>query len=135
MSKELDIARQCAATMYEADAASKGLGITVEVNDVGHAEAHFKVTADMMNGFDVCHGGYIFALADTAFAFACNTYDKVTYAGSASIDFLRTVKTGDVLVAVARERHRGGRSGVYEVAVRNQKGEEIAVFTGRSVAT
>ena len=135
MSRELDIARKCAARMYEADAASKRLGITVDVTGVAQVEARVQVTANMMNGFDVCHGGYIFALADTAFAFACNAYDELTYAGGASIDFLRPARVGDMLVAVATERHRGGRSGVYEVSVRNQKGEEVAVFTGRSVST
>ena len=135
MTTELDIARKCAATMYEADAASRALGISVEVTDVGQAEARVEVTADMINGFDVCHGGYIFTLADSAFAFACNAYDRLTYAGGASIDFLRPARVGDKLVAVATERHRGGRSGVYEVTVRNQNGEEVAVFTGRSVAT
>ncbi len=135
MSRELDIARKCAAWMYEADAASKRLGITVDVTGVAQVEARVQVTANMMNGFDVCHGGYIFALADTAFAFACNAYDELTYAGGASIDFLRPARVGDMLVAVATERHRGGRSGVYEVTVSNQNGEEVAVFTGRSVAT
>ncbi len=135
MNRELDIARKCAATMFEADTASKKLGITVDVTGVGQVEARVHVTSDMMNGFDVCHGGTIFTLADTAFAFACNAYNRLTYAGGASIDFLRTVKTGDELVATANERHRGGRSGVYEVTVRNQEGEEVAVFVGRSVAT
>ena len=135
MSKDLVIAKKCAAMMYEADTASQRLGFSVEVTGVGRAEARVVVTADMMNGFDVCHGGYIFALADTAFAFACNAYDQLTYAGGASIEFLRQVKTGDELVATAKERFRGGRSGVYDVAVRNQDGEEVAIFTGRSVAT
>ena len=121
--------------MYEKDAASRRLGISVEVTCAGQAEARIEVTVDMLNGFDVCHGGYIFTLADTAFAFACNAYDELTYAGGASIDFLRPVRVGDMLVAVATERHRGGRSGVYEVTVSNQNGEEVAVFTGRSVAT
>ncbi len=121
--------------MHEADAASRGLGITVEITGVGQAEARVEVTPNMINGLDLCHGGYIFMLADTAFAYACNAYDKMTCAGGASIDFLRPAKAGDELVAVATERHRGGRSGVYEVTVRNQKGEEVAVFTGRSVAT
>ncbi len=132
---QLDIAKKCAAAMYDADAATKGLGINVEVTGAGQAEARVEVTLGMTNGFDVCHGGYIFMLADTAFAYACNTYDKVTYAGGASIDFLRPAKAGDQLVAVATERHRGGRSGIYEVAVTNQNGDEVAVFTGRSVAT
>ena len=121
--------------MYEKDAASRRLGISVEVTCAGQAEARVEVAADMINGFDVCHGGYIFTLADTAFAFACNAYDELTYAGGASIDFLRPVRVGDMLVAVATERHRGGRSGVYDVTVSNQNGEEVAVFTGRSVAT
>lgn len=132
---ELEIARTCANTMYAADKASQGIGIRVEVIAVGHAEASVAVTADMLNGFDVCHGGYVFMLADTAFASACNAYDKVTVAGGASIDFLRPGKAGDRLLAVATERFRGGRSGIYDVTVSNQDGEEIAVFTGRSVAT
>lgn len=135
MSKDLDIAKECAETMYAADAASKALGISVEVTGVGQAEARVEVTPEMINGFAVCHGGHIFALADTAFAFACNAYDQVTYAGGASIDFLRPAKGGDKLLAVATERHRAGRTGVYEVSVTNQDGDEIAVFSGRSVAT
>ncbi len=132
---QLDIAKKCAAAMYDADAASKGLGISVEVTGAGQAEARIEVLPSMTNGLDVCHGGYIFSLADTAFAYACNTYDKATYAGSASIDFLRPAKAGDQLIAVATERYRGGRSGIYEVTVTNQNGEEVAVFQGRSVAT
>ena len=132
---QLDIAKKCAAAMYDADAASKGLGISIEVTGAGQAEARIEVSPSMTNGFDVCHGGFIFLLADTAFAYACNTYDKATYAGSASIDFLRPAKAGDQLIAVATERYRGGRSGIYEVTVTNQNGEEVAVFQGRSVAT
>jgi acyl-CoA thioesterase len=132
---KLELAKKCADAMWKADAASRELCITVVVTGAGEAEARVDVTPDMMNGFDICHGGHIFALADTAFAFACNTYDKTTYAGGASIDFLRPAKSGDQLLAVARERYRGGRSGVYEVTVSNQDGEEIAFFCGRSVAT
>jgi len=135
MSNELDLARKCAAAMYEADASSKALGISIEITGVGEAEARVDVTAEMINGFAVCHGGHIFTLADTAFAFACNAYDRVTFAGGATIDFLRPAVHGDKLVAVAKERHRGGRTGVYDVSVTNQDGEEIAVFSGRSVAT
>ena len=135
MNKELDIARKCAAEMYEADASSRALGISIEVTGVGRAEARVEVVADMINGFAVCHGGHIFALADTAFAFACNAYDQVTFAAGGSIDFLRPARLGDKLLAVATERHRGGRTGVYDVSVSNQDGEEVAVFSGRSVAT
>ncbi len=135
MSTELDIAKKCAAAMYEADASSKALGISIEVTGVGQAEARVEVTPAMINGFAVCHGGHIFTLADTAFAFACNAYDQVTFAGGASIDFLRPARVGDKLLALAKERHRGGRTGVYDVSVTNQDGEEVAVFSGRSVAT
>lgn len=121
--------------MYAADASTKALGIRIEMTGVGQAEARIEVSADMINGFGVCHGGHIFALADTAFAYACNVYDRVTFAGGANIDFLHPAKVGDQLLAVASERHRGGRSGIYDVAVSNQDGQKVAVFTGRSVAT
>ena len=88
----------------------------------------------MVNSFDVCHGGLIFTLADTAFAFACNAYDRVTVAASANIDFLKPAKRGDTLVATATEEHRGRRSGVYSVRVVNDKGESVALFRGRSAA-
>lgn len=135
MTGKLDIAKKCAAATFKTDTASKRLGITVELTGVGQAEARVEITPDMLNGFDVCHGGYVFTLADTAFAIACNTYDKLTYAGAATIDFLRPARVGDQLLAVASERHRGGRTGVYDVTVTNQRGEEVAVFRGRSVQT
>jgi acyl-CoA thioesterase len=135
MSKEFDIARRCAETMNAADVSSRALRISVEVTGVGMAAARLEVTNEMMNGLNVCHGGHIFALADTAFAFACNCYDRMTFAAGANIDFLRPARVGDRLLALAAERHRGGRSGVYDVSVTNQDGEEIAVFTGRSLAT
>ena len=134
MTRELDIAKKCAATMIEADAASRRLGISVEVTRAGQAEARVEVTADMINGFDVCHGGYIFTLADTAFAFACNAYDDVTVAGSGTVEFLRPALLGDQLRAVATEEHRGKRSGLYAVEVLNQQDESVALFRGRAVA-
>jgi acyl-CoA thioesterase len=132
---ELELAKKCAAAMYDADVSTKALGIRVELTGVGQAEARVEVRPDMINGFNVCHGGHIFALADTAFAFACNSYDEVTLAAGAKIYFLRPARVGDQLLARATERHRGGRTGLYEVTVSNQDGQEIAVFTGRSVAT
>jgi len=86
----------------------------------------------MVQGHDFCHGGYIFALADTAFAYACNCRNRVTVAASAAIEFLRPAKVGDVLTAVAKERFVGGRSGLFNVVVRNQDDVEIALFRGRS---
>ena len=120
---DIDTARRCAEAMLSRDRSSRMLGITVEVSAPGQAVARMTVRDDLVNGFDVLHGGLMFALADTAFAFACNAYDDVTVAGAASIDFLRPVFLGDELKAVALEEHRGRRGGVYAVEVINQHGE------------
>lgn len=90
------------------------------------------VRSDMVNGYGTCHGGIVFALADSAFAVACNTYDAVTVAAAASIDFLAPAHTHDQLTAEARELWRSKRSGIYEITVCNQRGEAIALFRGRS---
>ncbi len=126
------IAKQCRDTMYDGDAALQLLDISVEVTAAGRAEARFEVRRDMINGHGVCHGGCLFTLADTAFAYACNSYNKVTLAAGASIEFLRAAKLGDNIVAIATERHRGRRCGFYDVVVRNQDGVELALFRGRS---
>jgi acyl-CoA thioesterase len=130
----LELARACADRMYANDTASKALGIEIEIPEVGSAVATMRVREDMTNGFDMCHGGLIFALADTAFAFACNAYDDVTVAGSGTVEFLRPAFEGDELRAVALEEHRGKRSGVYAVEVVNQRAEFVALFRGRAVA-
>ena len=130
----LELARACADRMYANDTASKALGIEIEIPEVGSAVATMRIREDMTNGFDMCHGGLVFALADTAFAFACNAYDDVTVAGSGTVEFLRPANEGDELRAVAREEHRGKRSGVYAVEVVNQRDELVALFRGRSVA-
>jgi acyl-CoA thioesterase len=132
---ELEKARQCAVVMMAKDSASKSMGIDVEIPSPGAAVARMEVTETMLNGFAVCHGGYIFALADTAFAFACNAYDRLTLAAAANIDFLCPAYPGDRLVAKAVERNRGGRMGVYDVRVTNQDDKEVAVFRGKSYAT
>ena len=129
------IAKKCRDTMYDGDAALQLLDISVEVTAIGRAEARFEVRRDMINGHGVCHGGCLFMLADTAFAYACNSYNKVTLAAGASIEFLRAAKLGDQVVAIATERHRGRRTGFYDVVVSNQEGEEIALFRGRSHST
>jgi acyl-CoA thioesterase len=128
------IAKRCAELMYAGDAASKALGIRVDVPEAGQAVASMTVREDMVNGFDVCHGGIVFTLADTAFAFACNGYDDRTFAAAASIDFLRPARLGDELRAVAREDYRGRKSGFYTAEVRNQRDEVVAVFRGRSAS-
>ena len=127
-------AKRCAEAMFTNDAASQALGIRVEIPRAGEAVAHMTVRKDMVNGFDVCHGGLLFTLADTAFAFACNAYDDLTFAAAASIDFLRPARLGDQLQALAREDYRGRKSGFYTVDVRNQGGEVVAVFRGRSAS-
>jgi acyl-CoA thioesterase len=91
-----------------------------------------KVREDMVNGHQLCHGGLIFTLADSAFAFACNTYDLVTVAAAGTIEFLLSARLGDELTATAEERSRSKRTGVYDVTVRNQQGECVALFRGRS---
>ena len=125
-------ARRCAQAMYDADTASQRLG--VEISDVGpgRATAAMTITADMVNGHGICHGGYVFILADTAFAFACNTYDDRTVAAGADVTFLEPVRAGDALVAVAVERARRGRSGLYDVRVTRADGTAVAEFRGRS---
>lgn len=130
----LELARACADRMFANDTASKALGIEIEIPEVGSAVATMRIREDMTNGFDICHGGLIFTLADTAFAFACNAYDDVTVAGSGTVEFLRPAFEGDELTAVALEEHRGKRSGVYAVEVVNQRSEFVALFRGRAVA-
>ena len=132
---EAETAKQCAATMRANDRASSMLGISVDVVEAGRAKATMTVRDDMVNGFDVLHGGLAFALADTAFAFACNAYDKLTVAASAQIEFLRPAMLGDELTASATEDYRGRRSGYYSVEVHNQRGELIALFRGRSASS
>jgi len=132
---DLAIAKQCRDTMYAADVAVRALDIKVEVTGVGRAEAELEIRSEILNGHEVCHGGYLFTLADTAFAYACNSYNLVTFAAGASIEFLRPAKLGDQIVAVATERHRGGRTGIYDVVLSNQDGAEVAVFRGRSHST
>lgn len=131
----VDIAKRCADAMWENDAASRELGIAIEVIGAGHVRASLEVSRSMINGHEVCHGGYLFTLADTAFAFACNAYDRVTLAASASIDFVKPAKEGDRLVAEATERYRGRKTGIYDVIVTNQADEVVAIFRGRSHAT
>lgn len=130
---DLQRAQLCADKMVANDRASKALGIEIEIPAAGSAIATMYVREDMVNGFDICHGGLVFTLADTAFAFACNAYDEVTVAGSGSIEFLRPSVRGDQLRAVAKEEHRGRKSGIYKVEVRNQQEKLVALFQGRSV--
>jgi acyl-CoA thioesterase len=128
-----EVARRCAETMYAADLASRRLGIDISDVAAGTATARMTVRDDMVNGHGICHGGFVFTLADTAFAFACNTYDDRTVAAGADVSFLEPVGAGTVLVATAVERARRGRSGLYDVTVRSDSdGRTVAEFRGRS---
>ena len=131
---ELERAQACADRMYSEDKASQALGIEIEIPEPGSAIATMTVRKDMTNGFDICHGGLIFTLADTAFAFACNAYDDVTVAASGMVEFIRPAYAGDVLRAVALEEHRGKKSGLYAVEVVNQYDDFVALFRGRAAA-
>lgn len=129
---DLKTARQCAAAMLASDKASAALGIAIDIPEAGRAVATMTVRDDMVNGFGVIHGGLTFSLADTAFAFACNAHNEMSFAASAHIEFLRPAKAGDELQAVAVEDYRGRRSAYYTVEVRNQDDELVALFRGRS---
>jgi acyl-CoA thioesterase len=130
---DLQRAQLCADKMYANDRASKALGIEIDIPQAGSAVATMYVREEMVNGFDICHGGLVFTLADTAFAFACNAYDELTVAGGGSIEFLRPSVRGDQLRAIATEEHRGRKSGIYRVEVRNQDDALVALFQGQSV--
>jgi len=126
------IARACADAMWADDNASKHLGMSLDHIAPGECVVSMEVTPEMTNGHKTCHGGHIFTLADSAFAFACNTYNQRTVAQHASITFLAPAFEGDRLTATARETMRSGRSGVYDIEVKNQKGETVALFRGHS---
>ncbi len=127
--------RRQVAALYAGDVASNSLGIRAEAVSAGRAMARMTVTDTMINGHDICHGGYVFLLADTAFALACNTYGVVTVAAGADVVFVAPARRGDELVATAAERVVAGRSGVYDVTVRRADGAVVAEFRGRSRST
>ncbi len=138
-SEAVDAAQQLSEAvvrkMFAADAASQKLGMRVVGVRPGYASVEMEVLPDMLNGHAICHGGFVFSLADSAFAFACNTHNFVTVAAGCSIDFLAPSYAGDHLIAEAQEQALLGRSGVYDVTVTNQRGERIALFRGRSHRT
>ena len=121
--------------MYARDAAARSLGITVESVAPGRARCRMQVRPDMLNGHATCHGGLIFTLADAAFAYACNTCDRVTVAMGAQITFVAPAREGDVLFADAEERSRAVRTGVYDVEVTREDGTLIALFRGNAYET
>jgi acyl-CoA thioesterase len=124
--------RQVADAMYARDHTARALGIKIEQVALGAATLTMSVRQDMVNGHDICHGGMMATLCDTAFAYACNSYNANTVASGFSIEILAPAKLGDTLVAVAVEQALRGRTGVYDVKLTNQNGDVIALFRGKS---
>ncbi|HVP33749.1 MAG TPA: hydroxyphenylacetyl-CoA thioesterase PaaI [Steroidobacteraceae bacterium] len=127
-----ELAERCAQALYRRDRASQALGMRIVEVRPGQARLAMQVRPDMLNGHEVCHGGIIFALADSAFAFACNSHNESTVAAAGAIDFLAAARAGDELMAAAVELWRTKRNGIYEITVTNQRGERVALFRGRS---
>jgi len=126
------LAELAGKTMYERDPASQALGMTLDAIRPGYARMRMRVRDDMLNGHGTCHGGYIFMLADSAFAFACNSHNFNTVGAGCTIDYLAPGRAGDVLVAEAVEQALSGKTGVYDVVVTDQDGRKIALFRGKS---
>ena len=118
--------------MYESDACTRALGIELIEVRPGYARLQMNVRPDFLNGHAICHGGLMFTLADSAFAFACNSYNISTVASGCSIEFLRPVQGGDRLTAEAVEQTLSGRTGIYDIRVTNREGEPVAMFRGKS---
>jgi len=126
------LAKASAEAMWREDRASKWLGMKLDEVRPGFARLSMTVTRDMVNGHDLCHGGFIFTLADSTFAYACNSRNQRAVAAGASIEFLAAAHLGDVLTAEGFEQALAGRIGVYDMRVTNQKGELLALFRGKS---
>lgn len=126
------IAEAVRDAMFANDRASKGLGMEILAISPGGATLAMTVREDMLNGLDICHGGLITTLADSAFAFACNAYNEMTVASGFDVSIVAPGRLGDRLTAVAEEVQLSGRTGVYDITVRNQRDELIALFRGRS---
>ena len=127
-----ELARACAEQMWADDSASKGLGMQLVSVEPGRSVVAMTVTDRMVNGHNLCHGGFIFTLADSAFAFACNTYNQRAVAQHCAVTFISPGKLGDRLVARAVERQRSGRSGIYDITVTRGDSDVIAEFRGHS---
>lgn len=128
----LAIAKAAADKMWADDEASRNLGMQIVSVSPGKATMTMTVTDKMVNGHKICHGGYIFLLADSAFAFACNTYNQITVAQQCAVTFIRPGKLGDKLRADAAEISKSGRSGIYDITVTREDGAVIAEFRGHS---
>lgn len=126
------VAEKVLETLVAQDTAARSLGVVVEGIGPGTAKVRMTVRDDMLNGFGTCHGGYITALADTAFAYSCNSHNEMSVASGINLDFVAPGRTGDILSAVAIEVSATARTGVYDITVTNQNGVLIAVMRGKS---
>lgn len=126
------LAEEVSAAMWSRDRATNALGMQILNVKPGYAKMSMPVRPDMVNGHGICHGGYIFTLADSAFAYSCNSYNLNTVASACHIDFLAPAREGDILEAEAVEQSLSGRTGVYDVTVRTRGGKTIALFRGKS---
>jgi acyl-CoA thioesterase len=126
------LAELAGRTMYERDPASQQLGMTLDEIRPGYARMSMRVRGDMLNGHGTCHGGYIFMLADSAFAFACNSHNFNTVGAGCSIDYLSPGREGELLTAEAQEQALSGKTGVYDIVVTNEEGRKVALFRGKS---
>lgn len=127
------LAQAVGQAMFAVDTASKDtLGMTLVTCTPGGAVMRMPIEQRHLNGHQICHGGFIFTLADSTFAFACNSFNQVTVASGCSIEFLKPAKAGDVLTATAQAQVRSGRHGIYDIVVRNQHDEVVAMFRGKS---
>jgi acyl-CoA thioesterase len=126
------LAELAGKTMYQRDPASQALGMLLAEIRPGYARMTMPVRRDMLNGHQSCHGGYIFMLADSAFAFACNSHNHNTVGAGCTIDYLAPGREGDLLTAEATEQALAGKTGVYDIRVSNQDGRTIALFRGKS---
>jgi acyl-CoA thioesterase len=127
-----EIAEACARVMWSDDRASQRLEMTLDHVGPGQATLSMAITEAMTNGHGTCHGGYIFTLADSAFAFACNSYNQRAVAQHCSVSFIAPAYRGNRLTAAAREISRRGRGGIYDITVTNQDGAQVAEFRGHS---
>ena len=121
--------------MLDKDHFSRWLGITVDEYREGYCRLHYTITRDMLNGFGIVHGGVVFAAADSAFAFACNSHGRISVALDVSISFIRSAKEGDVLTITANEIHTGNKTSFYDISITNEMAELIAMFKGTAYRT
>ena len=126
------LAEACSAAMHERDHCAQAMGMNIDEVSPGYARLSMTIRKDMLNGHAISHGGCMFTLCDTAFAHSCNTYNRVTVASGCSIDYVAPGYEGDILTAISKERTRSGRTGVYDITLYNQNGDELAYFRGKA---